>query len=655
MKNIIIIIFAVLTVFIFSNAKAETLNIQSSGYYFTRFDPSDGHKTSDEFKLYDIDGIVSYCIEPDVHEGINDYIPSDWSMTGLSERVYNKINLIAYYGYSYPGHDTLKYRMATQGLIWQAILGESSWARFNTSYWERGANIDVEEEKNNIINLIDNHYKKPSFSNTIKETYVGDEIILEDSNNALSMFDINIEGSNSYEITENKITIRTTDKGQIIINMIKKNVYNNPYKIFFSNDHQNIYIVGNIDNISYKTTINVLPLTKVKIIKKSTGGYPLKDAIYEIYDNNNNVIEEVKTDEDGIAMSNAQFKKGKYYIKEKASPVGYELDTKAYDFNINGEEEILEIKVYDKPIEREVTIIKKTHSPNSVSIPEDGITFNILKKDEIFTSVTTDKYGYAKFILPYGIYTVKQLNTSEGYLKARDFEIIINEKSPYDILYDLVDEAILGSLEIIKVDSRTNEPLNGVSISIYDESDNLVGNGITDEQGMIKVSNLLYGKYYIIEDKTIEGYKKTNEKLWFNINTNHQVVKIEIKNDPIMAHLHINKTDNKNNPIQDVSFAVYNDKDELVSVVLTDEKGIADIELPYGKYYFIEYSTPSIYQENADKYYFSVDGEKEKYEYVVINVPKTYKSKVAGLYVLAIKIASFILVMLCKKRLEIFV
>ena len=120
-----------------------------------------------------------------------------------------------------------------------------------------------------------------------------------------------------------------------------------------------------IDNISYKTTINVLPLTKVKIIKKSTGelnGYPLKDAIYEIYDNNNNVIEEVKTDEDGIAMSNAQFKKGKYYIKEKEAPVGYELDTKAYDFNINGEEEILEIEVYDKPIEREVTIIKKTHS-----------------------------------------------------------------------------------------------------------------------------------------------------------------------------------------------------------------------------------------------------------------------------------------------------
>ena len=55
---------------------------------------------------------------------------------------------------------------------------------------------------------------------------------------------------------------------------------------------------------------------------------------------------------------------------------------------------------------------------------EVGIQFGIYNnKNELVNLSTTDKQGNFNVKLPYGTYTVRQLTTTKGYEKAKDFTI----------------------------------------------------------------------------------------------------------------------------------------------------------------------------------------------------------------------------------------
>lgn len=92
---------------------------------------------------------------------------------------------------------------------------------------------------------------------------------------------------------------------------------------------------------------------KVKIIKTSSDfnnfnsfdkGALLKDAVFEIYDSNDNFIEEITTNEKGEAISK-DLLKGKYYVKEKSSPKHYILDDKKYEFEIKEPKKIVTLNI----------------------------------------------------------------------------------------------------------------------------------------------------------------------------------------------------------------------------------------------------------------------------------------------------------------------
>ena len=95
------------------NVHAATLHQENTQYYYDRYYP-DGSEHSWYYKHYTMDNEVAYCIEPGVVEGVN-YPQTNYSATGLPNSIKERILLIGYYGYTYPGHNTEKYRMATQG------------------------------------------------------------------------------------------------------------------------------------------------------------------------------------------------------------------------------------------------------------------------------------------------------------------------------------------------------------------------------------------------------------------------------------------------------------------------------------------------------------------------------------------------------------
>ena len=117
---------------------AATLTKTKSGYYYdrARADGTDHH--SWYFMQYEMDGEVSYCIEPNIPEGTI-YNPGSWEATGLPNEIKERLLLIGYYGYTYPGHQTLQYRAATQGMIWDIIIGHGANTTFLTERWGAGS------------------------------------------------------------------------------------------------------------------------------------------------------------------------------------------------------------------------------------------------------------------------------------------------------------------------------------------------------------------------------------------------------------------------------------------------------------------------------------------------------------------------------------
>ena len=101
--------------------QAATLNMNYSDYWYYRAhgDGSDAH--SWHYTLYEVDGEVAYCIEPNVPEG-KTYSQGSWEQTGLPNSIKERVLLIGYYGYTYPGHQSLEYRAATQGLYGTLLL-----------------------------------------------------------------------------------------------------------------------------------------------------------------------------------------------------------------------------------------------------------------------------------------------------------------------------------------------------------------------------------------------------------------------------------------------------------------------------------------------------------------------------------------------------
>ena len=109
----------------FTEVHASTL-VQTpiDNVYYTRRGGGQSYLSA-QYNTYDMDGKTVYCIEPGVDITTHTYNGAvGWINSPYSDEVNRKIQLYGYYGYEYPGHHTLEYRMAAQALIWEETGGQ---------------------------------------------------------------------------------------------------------------------------------------------------------------------------------------------------------------------------------------------------------------------------------------------------------------------------------------------------------------------------------------------------------------------------------------------------------------------------------------------------------------------------------------------------
>ena len=282
-------------------------------------------------------GMLVYCIESDRVINANIYnSTNNWSITGYSEDVKKQMELISYYGYGYPGHDSIKYYMATQELIWSFTDDYIKWVDEYSTDGSKGNIINIDNEKSEIMNLVRNHSILPSFSNQSYNGYFKDELTLTDSNNIINNYDINT--NLKYEINGSNIKFYLDKFGNNKVTFTrKKNLNRNTIVYYYNGDSQMMALFG-LSDIS--TNINIyVDKVKVRINKKDINTKEIIKKANTTFNINN---EEYKTNKDGYI--DLELTKGEYEIKETKAPKGYVLNKESKKVIINDDIELINDK-----------------------------------------------------------------------------------------------------------------------------------------------------------------------------------------------------------------------------------------------------------------------------------------------------------------------
>lgn len=652
---------------------AATLVKEKTQYFYYRVqaDGTDAHSLS--WKYYTIDGEVAYCIEPNIQDGVT-YSQGSYEQTGLPDSIKERLLLIGYYGYTYPGHQTDQYRAATQGLLWDVIVGNGADTIFTTERWGAGTLFDVSYEKAEINRSVDHHYDRPSFNASVYNLQVGETLTIVDDNNSLSEFDISASGV-EYSVDGNTLTIKPTTDGTIDILFTKRMPYTEPYKIFVDESTQNMFVSGMVDPVIAKIRINSY-YSPVEMVKKDIetntntpqGQATLKGAKYGIYEQStDNLIATIETDEEGYAKSDPVLSWNNYYLQEISPSEGYLIDNTKYNFDIKGKESE-RIEVFETIAKNYISILKQYEyvDGNTTFLnAEQGITFEIYNSNgNKFDEITTDKNGYATINLPYGVWKFHQVNTTIGYEKIYDFYITVDYNSEKEQYYNILNNSLNAYLQVFKVDSETGKTIaiKDTTFKIFNidkqqyVSQFVVGKVYsefkTDEDGKFTTYlKLESGNYRLVEISSPKGYILDDNGVEFTIGnethftyTNYGAfITMFVKNKPIKGKIEIFKSgelfaiedDTFNyNGITSLEGIVYNiyadedikssdgnylyyEKDSLIGTMTTNSDGYAVSDyLPLGKYRVVEFETNDNYVLDTNEYHIELTEIDNKTEVV---------------------------------------
>lgn len=239
----------------------------------------------------------------------------------------------------------------------------------------------------------------------------------------------------------------------------------------------------------------------IKVIKTDDDfkEYKLENVEFEIYDEDNNYIEKVKTNNEGIAESSRLRIDKKYYFYESMTKQNYILDDKVHKVDFIGgltNEEINNIQndiIYTINLENKhqkgnLSVYKVDADNNE--IPLENVEFELYVKnvdspyrgDELIGTYTTNSKGEIRVDdLWTGEYYLKEVSGSPCYkLNTEEIPVIIKDNEIAEIMVQ--NERIKGQVRVIKVDKDDNGALlSGVEFDILDSEMNVVDSIVTDE------------------------------------------------------------------------------------------------------------------------------------------------------------------------------
>ena len=209
-----------------------------------------------------------------------------------------------------------------------------------------------------------------------------------------------------------------------------------------------------------------------------------------------------------------------------------------------------------------------------------------------------------------------------------------------DIAISIYTNVRKTGIEITKIDKDTGTTipsgeasLVGAKYGLYGSNNTLIKELIIGKENKASIENLKFGTYTLKEIQPGIGYKLDENIYKIELNKDHAIVKLILINEVIKQEIVINKefgTHANTKAEANVTFDIYNSKDQYITSITTDENGYAKIELPYGKYTIKQKNTTENYKPVED-FTVSITEEEQDLNYRLydykIEVPNTRKTK----------------------------
>lgn len=399
------------------------------------------------------------------------------------------------------------------------------------------------------------------------------------------------------------------------------------------------------------------------------------------------LLQEMTSDNDGLAVCTLDLPLGQYYVKELKAPAGFVSSDEVLNLNASYQGQDVKAVKLKTVKKNQPTTVEITKSDVTTGVELDGAKLTVLDKEgnvvDQWISVK-DQPHVIKRLTVGEEYTLREEMAPYGYLKATDVKftledtaeiqkvemkdevptglLIINKNGEFLDKVTLLDnvkgtvehlfEYVTGSLTDVTFDVFAAEDIkaaDGVSED-YFKADEKVGTITTDSNGIAQMGDLPAGKYYVKEVKTAHGYVLDGEPRYVDLSYRDQntpvitydekwqnarqkvkvtVLKKEKDTERVLAGGVFGLYTSED--IKNAKGEVLLEKDSLIEQRVTDEKGqitfTADLPVD-GKYYVKEIFAPDgfVTTEEVQEFTFEYAGEDQtevSYDFTFENQPTT--------------------------------
>lgn len=270
------------------------------------------------------------------------------------------------------------------------------------------------------------------------------------------------------------------------------------------NNHKDVEIRNN-DEPTIITFANE-EQAQLEVVKLDADtGDKLEGAVIRVAYDGGNDFWDLHTNASGKA-SLSNMKSGTYSVKEISAPAGYLLNDTVQTVKLEaGKTASVTLKNKATP----GILIKKYDEDTGMPLPD--AEFSVAKKGgSIVYEGMTDKSGQMKVEnLSEGWYTITEIAAPKGYLIAdKSKDVYLEGGKCVAVKFD---NRLRPSLQLMKLDAKTNEPLAGAKFKVTKTEDKTVSEYVTDQTGTVVIRDLDEAVYTVEEIQAPNGYTISTE------------------------------------------------------------------------------------------------------------------------------------------------